>query len=44
MVSTEDVKERLGGKFDEAERVEVVRVIKEDNGFGRHVRKMCWKD
>lgn len=33
MVLMEDVKERLGGKFDEAERVEVIRVIKYD-GIG----------
>ena len=30
-VSVEDVKERLEAKFDEAEKVEVVRVIKEDS-------------
>ena len=31
-VSVEDVKEHLGEKFDEAEKVEVVRVCKEDSG------------
>ena len=30
-VSVEDVKESLKAKFDEAEKVEVVRVIKEDS-------------
>ena len=30
-VSVEEVKERLGEKFDEAEKVEVVRVCKEDS-------------
>ena len=40
----ENVKKRLEEKFDEAEGVEVVRVIKEDNGFGRQERKMCLED
>ena len=31
-VSVEEVKERLGEKFEEAEKIEVVRVCKEDNG------------
>ena len=34
-VSVEDVKERLGEKFDEAEKVEVVRVCKEESGRTR---------
>ena len=34
-VSVEEVKERLGKKFDEAEKVEVVRVCKEDSGRTR---------
>ena len=44
MVLMKDIKKHLGGKFDEAKNVEVVRVIKEDNGFGCNVRKMCWED
>ena len=31
-MSVEEVKERLGEKFDETEKIEVVRVCKEDNG------------
>lgn len=34
-VLVEDVKERLGERFDEAEKVEVVRVCKEDSGRTR---------
>ena len=34
-VSVEEVKECLGEKFDEAEKVEVVRVCKEDSGRTR---------
>ena len=38
-VSVEDVKEHLGEKFDEAEKVEVVRVCKEESG---RTRRWFW--
>ena len=44
-----EVKQRLREKFDEAEKVEVVRVCKEDSGrtrwwFWLKGGEMCWKD
>ena len=43
-VLVEDVKERLGEKFDEVEKVEVVRVCKDTVVVLVERGGMCWED
>ena len=43
-VSVDDVKERLGEKFDEVEKVEVVRVCKDTAVVSVKRGGMCWED